>query len=176
MEEPEKSRSRKGTSKRLVGDVLFLDVDGVLSCWAESPEDLEPDKVRRLKRIVDACDPIIVVSSSWQFDPKQLKGLVDMIDRIGGRFGGTTCGDIDCEASDDDFLDIRCLEIKGWLDRNGVPNRFVILDDVGDMGPLQPHLVQTDSFKELTDELSDQVITQFSFSGGGPSRKSEAQE
>ncbi|MDF1756653.1 MAG: HAD domain-containing protein [Verrucomicrobiales bacterium] len=176
MEESEKSRSRKSTSKRFVGDVLFLDVDGVLSCFAMSSEDLEPDKVRRLKRIVDACDPVIVVSSSWQFDPKQLKGLVDMIDRIGGQFGGTTCGDVDIEASDADSLEIRCLEIQGWLDRNGVPKRFVILDDDGDMGPLQPHLVQTDSFKGLTDELSDRVITQFSFSRDGSSLKSEAQE
>jgi len=180
MEEPEKSRSRKSISKKFTGDVLFLDVDGVLSCLAMSSEDLEPDKVRRLKRIVEACDPVIVVSSSWQFDPKQLKGLVAMIDRIGGRFGGTTCGDVDFEASNADFLEIRCLEIQGWLDRNGVPNRFVILDDDGDMDPLQTHLVQTDSFKGLTDELADRVITQLGFSGAGHlrnrRRKSDAQK
>ena len=75
-----------------------------------------------------------------------------------------------------DFMEIRCLEIQGWLDRNSAPKRFVILDDEGDMGPLQPHLVQTDSFKGLTDELTDRVITQFSFSGASSSRKSEAQD
>ena len=156
------SLKKSGLGKRL-GEVLFLDVDGVLSSFATSADELDPNKVHRLKRIVEACDPLIVVSSSWQFEPEQLKGLVDMIERIGGRFGGTTCCDVDFEESDADFLEIRCLEIQGWLDRNGAPNRFVILDDEGDMGPLQPHLVQTDSFKGLTDELSDRVITQLSF-------------
>jgi len=149
----------KGAMEGNADSVIFLDVDGVLSCFALSPKDLDPDKVGRLKRIVEACDPVFVISSSWQFDPQQLKGLVDIIESIGGRFGGTTCGDLDFGASDADVLEIRCLEIQGWLDRNGVPHQFVILDDDGEMGPLQPHLVQTDSFKGLTDELSDQVIT-----------------
>ena len=176
MKETDKSRSLKNTSTSLESDVLFLDVDGVLSCFAESPEDLEPDKVRRLKRIVDSCDPVIIVSSSWQFDPKQRQGLVEMIDRIGGRFGGTTCGDVVFEVSEDNFSGIRCLEIQGWLERNGMPGRFVILDDEGDMGPLQPHLVRTESFTGLTDELSDQVITQFRFTADGSSKKSKVQE
>ena len=149
----------KGAMEGNADSVIFLDVDGVLSCFALSPEDLDPDKVGRLKRIVEACDPVIVVSSSWQHDRKQLKGLVDMIESIGGRFGGTTCGDLEFKASDADVLEMRCLEIQGWLDRNGVPHRFVILDDDGDMGPLQPHLVQTDSFTGLTTEISDQVMT-----------------
>ena len=156
----------KRALERFAGNVLFLDVDGVLSCFALSPKDLDPNKVGLLKRIVEACDPVIVVSSSWQFDPKQLNGLVDMIDRIGGRYGGTTCSDVEIDVSDADFPEIRFMEIQGWLDRNGVPNQFVILDDDGDMGPLQPHLVQTDSFKGLTDELSDQVISRLSSAVG----------
>ncbi len=159
MKESTELRVRKQSSEVLSGDVLFLDVDGVLSCFAFSPKDLDPSKIGRLKRIVEACDPVIVVSSSWQFDPEQLMGLVGVIEGIGGRFGGTTCGDLGSGASESESLGIKGLQIQGWLDRKGVPNRFVILDDECDMGPLQPHLVRTDSFKGLTDEISSQVIT-----------------
>jgi hypothetical protein len=72
---------------------------------------------------VEACDPVIVVSSSWQFDPEQLMGLVGVIEGIGGRFGGTTCGDLGSGASESESLGVKGLQIQGWLDRKGVPNR-----------------------------------------------------
>jgi hypothetical protein len=138
--------------------VLFLDVDGVLNRCGHSRQRLEEDKVARLGRIIEAVDPLIVVSSSWRISRRHMGLLTRTLEELGGRFGGITPvhqarlqGGIMRSAP-------RGEEIQAWIDHNDTPSRFVIVDDGSDMAHLMDHLVQTEWDVGLTDEHVERII------------------
>lgn len=141
--------------------VLFLDVDGVLNRCGKSNQGLESDKVDQLQRIVEACDPTIIVSSTWRISERALTRLVAVLYDIGGRFGGITPYHNGRTEGGIYIAKARGNEIQEWMDVHGHPDRFVILDDDSDMCHLKEHLVKTESFVGLTPGIADKVIARF---------------
>jgi hypothetical protein len=56
----------------------------------------------------------------------------------------------------------RGLEIQAWMDDHGIPDRFVIVDDMSDMEHLLPRLIQTRSTVGLTPTIADEIIAALS--------------
>ena len=64
--------------------VIFLDVDGVLSCNEHSQSaTLEPAKMSRLAHIVERTDAKIVVSSNWRLYPELYYALLQSLTDCG---------------------------------------------------------------------------------------------
>ena len=141
--------------------VLFLDVDGVLNRCGKSNQGMESAQVAQLERIIAACDPQIVVSSTWRISERSLTRLVAVLYDIGGRFGGITPYHNDRTDGGIYIAKARGNEIQEWMDTHGHPDRFVILDDDSDMCHLKEHLIKTESFVGLTPEIADKVIARF---------------
>lgn len=138
--------------------VLFLDVDGVLNRCGKSAQGLETNKCEMLARIVSEANPVIVVSSTWRISDRGMERLNLLFRQIGARVGGITPYHT---ARTDGGLYIakaRGNEIQEWMDENGTPARFVILDDDSDMCHLRPHVIKTESFVGLTPEITQRVI------------------
>lgn len=142
--------------------VIFLDVDGVLNseeafraAWEINHKPntyvLDEDCVRRLARLVEACNPAgtqIVLSSTWRLGDRGLKVLKAKLAEHGLRLHSITPrlpGDV------------RGEEIAAWLAENKPRfrevRRILILDDDSDMLPEQrPFFVQTSMKGGLQDE------------------------
>lgn len=130
-------------------NVIFLDIDGVLNSAAYDRERTDRDgnidvsRFALLKRIVDAADAQIVLSSSWReyWEPEDEK-----CDQIGKdlncvfREAGLCIGD------KTPVTGSRQEEISAWLNAHPHTENYVILDDAfGGWGELEPHLVRTNS-------------------------------
>ena len=125
--------------------VIFLDVDGVLNngSWAMEMYDkgirtyrddiLYEPALERLKRIVDATNAHIVVSSSWRRIPTAYGHLKDWLEKYGMTIWDKTPYVGGCRGDD----------ITAWFNRNPGEWSYVILDDEDDMGEHMGHLVQT---------------------------------
>jgi hypothetical protein len=142
--------------------VLFLDIDGVLNTFGSQPNggllDMQPDKIRRLERILDAVQTDVVLSSTWRMFPGSLARAREMMDSIGYEFIDQTP-----EAPRGAWLYTalpRSGEIKLWLQHHPERTRFVVLDDDVGPGEFPPeNLVITDGFDgALTEEKADEVI------------------
>lgn len=144
--------------------ILFLDVDGVLNASGKTKQRFQgclglcPSMVERLRRILRETGCHVVLSSTWRKYPDHVKHLAKTIGRLWGErcIGETPILDEKSGA----WLwsaKTRGDEIAAWLRENYI-DRFVILDDDRDMGGLLPHLVETDTFVGLTDEIADEVI------------------
>jgi len=155
METSITERSPLGSGTR---SVLFLDVDGVLNRCGESAQGLETDKCEMLARIVVEANPVIVVSSTWRISDRGMERLTLLFRQIGARFGGITPYHTGRTEGGLYVAKARGNEIQEWMDENGTPERFVILDDDSDMCHLRPHLVKTESFIGLTPEITQRVI------------------
>lgn len=141
--------------------IIFLDIDGVLNdrkTRSRSPGGftfVDTPKIRRLKRIIDATDAEVVLSSDWRYDrddPALNADFIALENRLakhGIEFYGFT---------PNIAWDKRGLEIQSWLDDHKGVTGFVILDDRGDMEPNLTHLVQTKMRDGLTEELADKAI------------------
>lgn len=138
--------------------VLFLDVDGVLNRCGKSNQGLETDKVELLAQIVREANPSIVVSSTWRIFEHQINRLKAVLQRIGANFIGTTPWHNGKTEGGLYIAKARGNEIQEWMDENGTPEKFVILDDDSDMLHLKPHLIKTESFVGLTSEIAKSVI------------------
>lgn len=113
--------------------VIFLDIDGVLN------EDTTPtrtksrvifideEKLLRLKRIVDATDAKIVLSSTWRYDRDDARHNGDFLE-LQEAFRKV---DLDFYSyTPVDAIGIRRgMEIKAWLGLHPEASRYVILDD-----------------------------------------------
>lgn len=131
--------------------VIFLDVDGVLN-ERNTPTRtkthmifIDEEKLFRLKRIVDATDAKIVLSSTWRYDRDDARYNGDFLElqeafrSVGLDFYSYTPVDA---------IGIRRgMEIRAWLGLHPEVDRFIILDDelydFEERG-LLPHLVKTD--------------------------------
>jgi hypothetical protein len=141
--------------------ILFLDFDGVLNSneWftsfersGRSPkaEQIDPEAVARLNRVVEASGARIVVSSSWRLG-HTVGELQQILEDRGfrGEIVGTT----------PDLSAVRGQEVLAWLSAQAeVPEAFCILDDSNDMAGLLPHLVRTSWRVGLSDADADAAI------------------
>jgi len=144
--------------------LIFLDIDGVLN--GKNTEDtvigvdgrkydgIDIDMMKRLKRIIDATDANIIVSSTWRKFEEFMDHLAEKLEKYNTRIKGFT--PIDGYL----FYPERYQEIKEWFNVNDVPNNYIILDDIdykmketfGD------HYFQIDVNVGLTDEIADKCI------------------
>lgn len=145
--------------------IIFLDIDGVLVNLnslksKEKDEDglhiADPHCVDLLNQLVKMFDAEIVVSSTWR--NLGLDKVIEVLKRWGveGKVVGATPNLSYTRESGLAVAPTRGDEIRAWLDvmtRDGYEvDAFVILDDDGDMGELDSHLVQTDFNIGLTKE------------------------
>ena len=146
--------------------VIFADVDGVLNedstptRTRNSLVFIDNDKLLRLKRIVDATDAKIVLSSTWRYnrDVPGLNGdfleLQEAFHNVGLEFYSYTPVDA---------IGIRRgMEIKAWLGLHPEVTKFVILDDElfdYEKRGLLPRVVKTDfAYGGLTEKLAREAI------------------
>lgn len=152
--------------------IIFLDIDGVLNCQSSKSRcggfiGVDNAKIKQLRRIVDATNAKIVLSSSWKHrwfrinkeDQDREANYLDRHLRDEGLF-------ILDKTEDRNGSSFRGDGIKQWLQAlpDGAVENFVILDDeVFDFAVegLLPHLVQSSFYAQdggLTEELADLAI------------------
>ena len=157
--------------------VIFLDFDGVITTL-KSGWSIDPEKIDLLKKIIDATDAKIVVSSSWRRGTlegtiKELSGGIDcngnsksfpFCDRIIGvtaRIGGFRYNDEVNEDGRKPTVDIpRGVEIQDWLENTDYDvESYVILDDDSDMLYWQKdNFVKTDTYLGLNENNVNEAI------------------
>ena len=156
--------------------VIFLNIDGVLNPkWWERkiPADrfgcaFDPKTVSCLTTIIKETNAEIVVSSSWKL--MGLQTLQDMwkerklpgniIDITPNYMSDELLLNAGMSDSDIDILDIRGIEIKGWLVLHGADvSNYVIIDDMDDiLSEQQSHFVQTDPEFGITNDDVKKVV------------------
>ena len=140
---------------------IFLDIDGVLNSRAfvasrdaaEWSELIDPRAVARLNTLVRRSAAKIVITSSWRchLPLARLEGILRAHGLTGEILGATPR-----------LPPNRGGEIQAWLDAaREPPEAFVILDDVADMGHLDPHLVRTDWEDGLLDAHVEEALVRF---------------
>lgn len=143
-----------------MGDVLFLDIDGVLNsrdCWGRlkgQRHKIDREKVALLNEVVAATGCRIVMSSTWRADLRcrtilREYGLKAHFHRAWRTpefsYGHPLYGP-------------RGHEIADWLARNGSP-AYAIVDDDSDMLPEEmPRFVQTSFEHGLTKAHADRLV------------------
>ena len=144
--------------------VIFLDFDGVITIpprWT-----INIDKLKNLKKIIDATDAKIVVSSSWRSSTIE-KTKEHIIDRTSSNdiinWFVDNIYNITPFISDDKYKGTgRGGEIQTWLDVHPKVENYIILDDDSDMLMSQLyHFIETDWMFGLTErevELSIAVL------------------
>ena len=120
---------------------------------------IDRDAVVQLNRLVEATGSKIVISSSWRklFDPPELHRILSEHGLVAEIIGETPDGANDSEMRETyGYIDriFRGHEIDFWLKQHPEVDRFVILDDGGDMEMHKNRLVQTDCEEGL---LADHV-------------------
>lgn len=123
--------------------IIFLDVDGVLNNarWARKMYDegvhvyaddlLYDPSIKQLKRLIDATDAKVILSSSWRNHPDAMSHLATQLAAYNIFIYGVT-PNVGPQRGDD---------ISEWLANHPVDN-YVILDDDSDMTVHMDHLVQ----------------------------------
>jgi len=125
--------------------VIFLDLDGVLNTYKElgkyGHNYLDPEKIKRIEKIVSATGAKIVISSNWRFDMGLVrKSLPTLSSYIIGNTGIT--GN-------------RISEIEEWLEGKEVDS-YVVIDDLLLLFP--DNLVHINDETGITDEDVSKAI------------------
>ena len=132
-------------------DCLFLDVDGVLNTWDETPlQTINEECGRRLDRLIAECAPLyVVLSSAW-------RKYGDLYRFMRTRF---VIHDRTPTLARDG---IRGDEIDDWLRRHRYATNHAILDDnvEGQFHPHQ-HVFHVDGQVGLTDGDVERVRAHF---------------
>lgn len=149
--------------------ILFLDFDGVLNSSeffersrlreiGETDKEhklsmLDPKAVGLLNKIIEETGCEVVISSTWRLGNK-LEFLVNLlvVKGLNKDFRRNFIGVTPRIAGSE-----RGHEIQKWLDENPA-EKFVILDDDGDMAHLMSNLVWCDFLTGLTLELAEETI------------------
>ncbi len=143
--------------------ILFLDIDGVLNCKYTEERFagyvfVSDDKIRLLKKIIEATDAKIVLSSSWRegwFYKDHVAHAtsteLDLFEALWDKLLEFDIELFDYTAE----LGHRGLEIDAWL--KGCAEEieaYVILDDMdeSELVPHSSHIVQTDFSLGLTEK------------------------
>jgi hypothetical protein len=173
---------------------LFLDVDGVLNSEAfllkidarhrqlghiahdcgcfHHDQQIDREAVARVNRIVLKTSAKIVISSSWRklYDPSELQRVLVERGLLAEIIGETPDGHKDPEMivvhGHPERME-RGYEIDLWLRRHPEVERWVILDDGGDMAMHKNRLVQTDCEEGLLDEHVELAIRVLAWDGTG---------
>lgn len=135
--------------------IIFLDVDGVLNherTLDRAPggfTGIDPVNLERFQRLLRETDARIVVSSTWRMFPELMAYLKQRL--ATDRWAGETPR-LEILSTESLFVSPpRRDEIQAWLDQNPT-ERFVILDDGGGWGHLEPFVVRTRIEDGLTEE------------------------
>ena len=133
--------------------IVFLDIDGVLNSlnyrrrmgMQYFSEIIDRQKMPLLKKIVEATNAKIVLSTTWRKywneGESQLDPAGENINRIFGEYGMSVYSKTPVLENSG-----RAAEIKAWLRRNPYVEGFVILDDkdFGWPADLRAHFIRTD--------------------------------
>jgi len=138
--------------------VIFLDFDGVITIppkWY-----LQANLIKNVKKIVDATEAKIVVSSSWRMDTVE-----ETVDTIIGRTKRCPRNKMLYWLIDNiydvthTYKGLRGQEIKDWLDEHDDVDNYVIIDDDNDFYDEQLyHFVQTNYEDGLTEVETKRAI------------------
>lgn len=157
-------------------NIIFLDIDGVLNTqnsintqiaenkgrYNESAQrylyDFDENAMENLKDIIDTSNASIVLTSTWRLNDMLMEELISQFEK----------NDIDAEKiigktpdlHDEKKDNLRAYEIEQWLNNSEEKiNRFVILDDIDDMGKYtKSNLVVSNKFDGLTEKLKNKAI------------------
>lgn len=142
------------------GPILFLDIAGVLITGAHSQrtrtfEQLDPQAVAQLQRIVDETNCSLVLTSSWRIH----RSLAELRGQLIAAGMKRPCPLIDktpvLEKHSGDFC--RGDEVARWIDIVDFEHPYVCVDDSEEFLPNQPVIRPT--WREgLTAALADECI------------------
>lgn len=113
--------------------VIFLDIDGVLNCQSSKSRcgiyiGIDDDKVKRLRRIVEATGAKIVLSSSWRSDWSHYADFNSESGRyIDRKLKKEGLAILDKTGKDE--YDRRRKEVERWMQGKNI-EAYVILDDL----------------------------------------------
>lgn len=120
----------------IMNKYIFLDIDGVLNSmdWFKQNKgvaghtEINPDKVKMLKEIVDCTGAQIILSSTWRslaaHEDKPEHEMYTYLKTSLKKFGLSISGHTPCMQQN------RPQEIKAWLENNiNEGDRYVSLDD-----------------------------------------------
>lgn len=115
-------------SESLIGDVIFLDVDGVLNnrqTRAQDADDVAPDLLDNLVHVHRAAQrPTVVLSTTWRLAPERKRLLTHRLSAVGVGVHSSTP---DLSTTGGSRVD----EILAWLDAHSARSRpWVALDDL----------------------------------------------
>lgn len=142
---------------------IFLDVDGVLNNHDFASEQyknginiyaedrLDPTSIECVKRIVDATNAKIVLSSSWRWSKEAYDAVAAQLALVDLKIFDTTNIDIRVNLS-------RSGEIQEWLNNNEYDSYLILDDDEIKGEELERHHIQTTPLYGLTDEHVDPAI------------------
>ena len=135
-------------------------------------QQVDPEAVARLNRLVALTKAKIVISSTWRklFDPPDLRRTLEGHGLVAEIIGETPDGHDEPE-----MITVygplervyRGYEIDFWLRKHPGVDQFVILDDGGDMAMHKNRLVQTDSEDGLCDEHVDLAVRVLAWDDNG---------
>jgi hypothetical protein len=154
---------------------LFLDFDGVLNSlsWIRGRDrqavshfewkcaQLDPACIELIDDVIERAGCQVVVSSSWRLG-NTVRELQVMLRRVGMRNATALVDRTPHEYRDPESGiytgEQRGGQIQRWLDANGNPGPFAIVDDESDMIHLKPRLVKTDVNVGITRADADRLI------------------
>lgn len=139
--------------------IAFVDLDGVVNNhdWSYKGHmtSIDPTMMARLNRILVETNAKVVISSSWrhiihkgEMTPKGFDFLLATHGMVGGRVIGCTPRAFEISS--------RGWEIENWLEENGRPDRYVVIDDM-DLSDMHPAVV-VDGRVGLTDDDVERAI------------------
>jgi len=144
--------------------IVVLDIDGVLHAMdAQEEAFFAAPQLDELRRVLEASDARIVLSSTWRLSEGSGQKAIDALVGAGIRPPIGATPDLLLQSEENDC---RAQEIMEWLECNSDlvdSDRWVAIDDI----PLaqwlpSEHVVTTDSHHGLTSELADEAISKLS--------------
>lgn len=166
----------------MLNKIIFLDIDGVLNTechqrmlqyegkpWQDMHGAFfDPQAVEQLQRIVGTTQADIVIESSWKYlgleamqrmwKDRRLPGRV--IDIAPSAISDSMLLSADLDTTDPSSLHCKGIEIASWLADNEMQDApYVIIDDeYVVLESQQTHLVMTNPYDGITEELATQAI------------------
>ena len=148
--------------------VIFLDCDGVLNTYYSKSScgiwvGVDNDKLKRLKKIVEATDAGIVLSSSWKLGyTKEMTEVAELLDYLKKKLRKHRLHIMDATPDLKHGGILRGHEIQAWLQKNDdVVKEWIVLDeeifeDYEECG-IMPHLERT-NFYDVNGGLQDEHV------------------
>lgn len=130
--------------------IIFLDIDGVLNSVRYDRQrtidqgNIDETRLQLIKKLVDATEARIVLTSSWrkhwEKDISKRDAIGRDINEVFAKYHLTIYDKTECLPNND-----RAEEIRKWLKLQGNIEAFVIFDDIafGWGNDLQEHLIKT---------------------------------